>query len=500
MNTPIHDLLLAIDQGTTGSTCLVVDRDLQVRASHNVPFPQHFPRPGWVEHDPQELWASVCAAIEGAVARAGLSPDDLAARVAAIGITNQRETALVWARSSGRPIHRAIVWQDRRTADRCAALREAGQEDRVRARTGLVLDPYFSGTKIAWMLDQVPGAREAAGRGELAAGTVDTYLMWRLTGGATHATEPSNASRTMLWPLAGGGWDEELCELLQVPRQILPEVQPCVGTFGHTRDVPVLPDGIPIRGVAGDQQAALFGQACVAPGQAKCTYGTGAFAMLNTGARPVPSTSGLLTTVAWQIGDETTYALEGSAFMAGAVVQWLRDNLGIIERAADVEALAREVEDSGGVIFVPGHAGLGAPHWRPEARGLIRGLTRGTDRRHLARAALEGIALQIADLMEAMASDMGTRLTTLRVDGGAAANDLLMQIQADLLQIPLERPRVLESTSMGAARLAGLGAGFWSSLDEMAAAARPERVFSPAGDPQALAALRAAWKRALDCA
>ncbi len=488
------DLILAIDQGTTGTTCLLVDAQLSVLARHNQEFAQHFPQPGWVEHDPDELWASVEAAIASVLSRAQVD----AGRIAAIGITNQRETSLVWDRQTSQPLHRALVWQDRRTADRCAQLREAGHGDRVRALTGLVLDPYFSGTKLSWTLDRVDGARARAERAELAAGTIDTYLLWRLTDGQAHATEPSNASRTMLWPLRGGGWSDEMCDLLGVPKAILPQVRPCTGRFGVTKNVQGLPDGIPIAGIAGDQQSALFGQACFSVGQAKCTYGTGAFVMLNTGEQIVPSEHGLLTTVGWQIGDKTTYCLEGSSFMAGAVIQWLRDELRIIDAAPEIEALARSVPDSGEVVLVPGHAGLGAPHWRPHARGLIRGLTRGTSRGHIARAALEGIALQTADLLDAMAADLGAPLTSLRVDGGAAANDLLMQIQADVLGVPIERPTMLEATSLGAITLAGLGAGLWPDADGLAAAWRLDQRFSPAGDPEAIAALRQRWNEAVE--
>jgi glycerol kinase len=491
-----RDLVLAIDQGTTGSTCLLVDAELRVLARATHEYPQHFPQPGWVEHEPEQIWESVVRAISDVLARAGTD----ARRIAAIGVTNQRETSLVWQRDNGRPIHRAIVWQDRRTADRCAELRAAGTQDRVRALTGLVLDPYFSGTKLAWMLDHVDGARAAAAAGKLAAGTIDTYLVWRLTAGRVHATEPSNASRTMLWPLAGGGWSDEMCELLRVPKAMLAEVRPCTAEFGRTQGVPGLPDGVPIHGIAGDQQAALFGQACHAPAQAKCTYGTGAFMVLNTGERIVPSEHGLLTSVAWQIGATTTYCLEGSSFMAGAVVQWLRDGLGIIAKSSDVEALAASVPDSGGVVLVPAHAGLGAPHWRADARGLVRGITRGTTKAHLARAALEGIALQISDLAEAMAADFGAPLEVLRVDGGAAANDLLMQMQCDLLGVPLDRPTVLEATGMGAAALAGLGIGLWSDLAALGRAWQRDTQFRPGGDPQRLAALRLAWREAIACA
>ncbi|PRQ04247.1 Glycerol kinase [Enhygromyxa salina] len=498
-----RDLILAIDQGTTGSTALILDRQLAVLARANREFTQYFPKPGWVEHDPHDIWTSVGDAIIEALGRASVDTS----RIAAVGITNQRETSLLWRRSDGKPIHRALVWQDRRTADTCKALREAGHEALVKQRTGLVLDPYFSATKLAWTLDEVEGARAAAERGELAAGTIDTYLVWRMTGGAVHATEPSNASRTLLWPLAGkagaegqAGWDHELCELLRVPPTVLPEVRPCTANFGLTKGVPGLPDGIPIHGIAGDQQSALFGQACFERGQAKCTYGTGAFVMLNTGSEIVRSEHGLLTTVGWQIGDQTTYCLEGSAFMAGAVVQWLRDGLEFFKSSSEVEELARSVNDAGGVIMVPAHAGLGAPHWRPEARGLIRGLSRGTNRAHLARAALEGIALEVTDLLEAMAEDLGAPLAGLRVDGGAAANNLLMQIQSDLLGVTLARPTILESTALGATFLAGLGVGLWDSSTAVADAWTQDRQFVPNADPVALADLRAAWKTAVACA
>ncbi|MDJ0761388.1 MAG: glycerol kinase GlpK [Myxococcota bacterium] len=487
------DLILAIDQGTTGTTCLLVDAELNVVARANRPFPQHFPRPGWVEHDPEELWQSVLEAISDAVSTCDTGAD----RIAAIGITNQRETSLMWERQAGKPIHRALVWQDRRTADACEALKTAGHGDRIRQLTGLVLDPYFSATKMAWLLDNVPGARQKAEAGALAAGTVDTFLVWQLTCGAAHVTEPSNASRTMLWPLNGSGWSEELLALFQIPSALLPEVRSCTEIFGTTRGVPGLRDGIPISGIAGDQQSALFGQACFQPGQAKCTFGTGAFAMLNTGEAPVVSSHGLLTTVGWQIGEHTTYCLEGSAFMAGALVQWLRDGLGFFERSDQIEPLAASVPDSAGVVVVPAHAGLGAPHWRPEARGLISGLTRGVTRAHIARAALEGIALQNADLLEAMAADRGTPLTALRVDGGAAANDLLMQLQADFLNTRLERPTVLETTALGAVFLAGLGVGIWQDTRTLANAWKLDRDFTPVMDPTTVEQLRRGWHQAV---
>jgi glycerol kinase len=469
------ELILAIDQGTTGTTCVLLDRALTVRAKVNREYPQIYPQPGWVEHDPEAIWKSVTITIEAVLAEAGASGKD----VAGIGITNQRETTLLWERASGRPIANAIVWQDRRTADLCAALKQAGHEARVRERTGLVLDPYFSGTKIKWLLDHVDGARARAGRGELAFGTVDSFLVWRLTAGAVHATDATNASRTLLFDLTEQRWSDAMCALLDVPRELLPAVRSSSEVYGQTRGVPGLPDGIPVAGIAGDQQAALFGQACFARGDAKCTYGTGAFLLLNTGNKPVVSRHGMLTTVAWQLDGETTYALEGSAFIAGAIVQWLRDGLGIIKSASEIEALARSVPDTGGVVVVPSLVGLGAPYWRPEARGLISGLTRGTTRAHVARAALEGIAFSIHDLLAAMQKDAGVPLATLKVDGGAADNDLLMQFQADILGCAISRPAVIETTALGAAFLAGLATGTWKSAADIAGGWREQRRFTP---------------------
>jgi glycerol kinase len=485
------DLVLAIDQGTTGTTALLVSQELRVLAKETVDFPNHYPRPGEVEHDPADIWASVGAAVTQALAKANVP----ATRLCAIGITNQRETSLFWDRATGVPIHRALVWQDRRTTDRCRALQDAGHEDAVRARTGLVLDPYFSGTKAEWMLDNVPGARARADRGELCFGTIDTFLAFRLTG--AHVTDPSNASRTLLYDLAARRWSPEQCALLRVPESVLPTVVPSSGVVGTTRGAGFLPDGIPVAGLIGDQQGALFGQACFAVGSAKCTYGTGAFILLNTGTRPVPSRSGMLTTVAWQLGDQVTYALEGSAFVAGAAVQWLRDGLGLFRDSAEVEALAASVPDSGGVVFVPALTGLGAPHWRPEARGLISGITRGTTKAHLARAALEGVALQIDDILRAMSSDLGGPLAELRVDGGASANDLLMQSQADLLGVACVRPTIIETTALGSALLAGLATGVWGSAQEVASTWREDRRFVPVPDPARLAELRARWAEAV---
>ncbi|MFZ5893233.1 MAG: glycerol kinase GlpK [Myxococcota bacterium] len=489
--------LLAIDQGTTGSTALVMGTDGATLAHANFEFLQHFPEPSWVEHEPEEIWQSVERAIREAIARAGVKASD----IAAIGITNQRETTLLWDRNDDRPLHRALVWQDRRTAPLCDALRSQGHEARVRATTGLVLDPYFSGTKLNWLLENVPGARARAERGEVAFGTVDSYLVWRLAGGSRHAaphvTDVTNASRTLLMNLSSLTWDSSMCEMLSVPQAVLPRIAPSAAVVATTRGVSGLPDGIPIAGIAGDQHAALFGQACFAEGDAKCTYGTGAFLLANTGSRPVPSRFGLLTTLAWQIGSEVTYALEGSAFVAGAAVQWLRDGLGIIARSADVEALAREVESSEGVVFVPALAGLGAPYWDAGARGLITGITRGTTRAHLARATLEAIAFQVDDLLRALVEDLGRSVGVLRVDGGAAANDLLMQLQADLAQVPVERPNELESTARGAAMLAGVGAGLFASGRDAAKMVKIERSFEVRMEAEERHRRLAAWQDAV---
>lgn len=472
--------VVAIDQGTTGSTVLVCDDQLVIRGRGYQEFRQMYPKPGWVEHDPEDIWRSVVDAL--AQAMAGIDPG----AIAAIGITNQRETSVIWDRKTGKPVHHAIVWQDRRTADRCAALKAAGREARVRDLTGLPLDPYFSGTKLHWMLANVPGVAAAAAQGALAFGTVDSFLLWRLTGGAVHATDVTNASRTLLFDLRTLAWSDELCELIGVPRPILPEVVASSGQVGTTKGIPGIPDGVPIAGIAGDQQSALFGQACFAPGDAKCTYGTGAFILMNTGDQPIASHAGLVTTVAWKLsaaqGGELCYALEGSAFVAGAAVQWLRDGLGFFERAADVESLANSVPDSGGVIVVPAFAGLGAPHWRPDARAAITGLTRGTTRAHIARATLEGIALQNVDILRAMERDANRPLGVLKVDGGAAANDLLMQFQSDVLGVEISRPELVESTAMGAAFLAGLGAGIWKDKAHIARAWREQRRFKPTSE------------------
>ena len=484
--------ILALDQGTTSSRAIVFGRDGSILSSAQQEFRQIFPQPGWVEHDPLDIWRTQRDVAAQALAQAGLAGADVA-----IGIANQRETTLLWERSTGRPVANAIVWQDRRTASRCDALRQQGHEATFTRKTGLVLDAYFSGTKLAWLLENVPGARARAERGELAFGTVDTWLAWQLSGGACHATDASNASRTLLFDIHEGRWDDELLGILGIPRALLPQVVPSSGTLAATA-CEGLPRGIAIAGIAGDQQAALFGQACHAPGMAKNTYGTGCFLLMNTGAKPSESANRLLTTIASQRGGRTSYALEGSVFIAGAAIQWLRDGLGLIGRAAEVDALAASVPDAGGVHFVPALSGLGAPYWDARARGLIVGITRGTTRAHLARATLEAIAFQSAELTEAMAADSSIALTELRVDGGATASDLLMQIQADLLGVPVVRPRVTETTALGAAYLAGLASGFWKDEAEISALWARERTFMPAM-PRAVAAQRMAeWRRAVE--
>ncbi|HKC25068.1 MAG TPA: glycerol kinase GlpK [Thermoanaerobaculia bacterium] len=487
-------LILGIDQGTTGTSALLLDARGSVVAFRNVEVACRFPEPGRVEQEPEDLWDSVSRAVTAVLEGRNAS------RVAAIGLTNQRETSLFWDRATGAPLHRAIVWQDRRTAGRCAELRASGLEPLVTSKTGLLLDPYFSATKAEWMLMNVPGLAARAAAGDALFGTVDAWLASRLAG--VHATDVSNASRTLLFDLARLEWDEELCALFSVPRACLPRVVDSAGVLGVTKGCGFLPDGIPIAGIAGDQQAALFGQACFAPGMAKGTYGTGAFVLLHTGGTPVFSRTRLLTTVAWRIAGETTYALEGSAFVAGAAVQWLRDGLGLISSANEIEALAASVPDTGGVVFVPALAGLGAPHWRPEARGLLAGITRGTTRAHVARAVLEAIALQNVDVLQAMAEDAGNippsagcsrslaGIAELRVDGGASTNDLLMQLQADVLGVRCVRPKVLETTALGAAYLAGLGAGLFASTDELAKRWEEDRVFEPRMPAAEASALR----------
>ena len=485
--------VLALDQGTTSSRALVFDRRGRPRGSAQQEFPQHFPRPGWVEHDPRDLWESTRRTALGALAEANLTARDLVA----LGLTNQRETTLLWDRRTGRPLHRAIVWQDRRTADLCLKLKTHGLEPVFRRKTGLLLDPYFSGTKLRWLLDHVPGARRRAARGELAFGTVDTWLLWQLTGGRIHATDVSNASRTLLLNLRTGGWDEELLRLLRIPREVLPEVRASSGVFGEVSALPAL-CGVPISGIAGDQQAALFGQACWSPGMAKNTYGTGCFLLMHTGPKPVVSQNQLLTTIAWKLDGRIEYALEGSVFIGGAVVQWLRDGLGLIVKSVDVEKLAARVKDNGGVYLVPAFAGLGAPHWDAGARGVITGLTRGSNAAHLARAALESIAYQSADLLRAMEADAGRKLRELRVDGGAVGNNALMQFQADLLRVPVVRPHTTETTALGAAYLAGLAVGYWKNRGEIAKLWQVDRIFQAHAPAAASRRLLAEWHRAVE--
>ncbi len=482
--------ILALDQGTTSSRAIVFDHQGAIIAVAQQEFRQLFPQPGWVEHDANEIWASQSGVAADALQKAGLSSTD----IAAIGITNQRETTVVWDRKTGQPICNAIVWQDRRTAGACDRLRRAGHAPMIRRKTGLVLDAYFSATKLQWILQKIPGAKARARRGELAFGTIDSWLVWNLTGGRVHVTDVSNASRTMLCNLKTCDWDDDLLKLFGIPRSLLPTVRDSSEVYG---DCTLWGGAIPIAGIAGDQQAALFGQACTKPGMVKNTYGTGCFMLMQTGPKPIASKNNLLTTVAWRIGGRTDYALEGSIFIAGAVVQWLRDGLGLIKTSAEVEALAASVADNGGVYLVPAFAGLGAPHWDQYARGLLAGVTRGTTSAHLARAALEGIAYQVHDVLHAMQSDSGITLKELRVDGGACANNLLMQFQADLLGVPVVRPRVSETTALGAASLAGLAVGFWKNTAEIAAQWQADRHFVPAMKSAPRQKLLASWNKAL---
>ncbi len=482
--------ILALDQGTTSSRAILFDAKGNVVAQAQKEFPQLFPRPGWVEHNPHDIWSSQAGVATEALANAGVTARD----VAAIGITNQRETTLVWDRQTGKPICNAIVWQDRRTASACDRLKANGIEKKVRQKTGLVIDAYFSATKLQWILRHVPGAKSKARAGQLAFGTVDSWLVWNLTGGKVHVTDVSNASRTMLFNIQTGQWDDELLELFGVPRSLLPEVRSSSEVYGTAN---LFSDPIPIAGLAGDQQAALFGQACHRPGLVKNTYGTGCFMLMHTGSRLIKSRHQLLTTVAWKIGKRTEYALEGSIFIAGAVVQWLRDGLGIIRSSSDVEALARQAPDNGGVYLVPAFAGLGAPHWDPYARGVITGLTRGTKAAHLARAALEGISYQVMDVLKAMEADAGIRLKELRVDGGACANDLLMQFQSDILNVPVVRPQITETTARGAAFLAGLAVGFWKDQTEISRLWSADRTFRPVMRGAVRKKLCAEWVKAL---
>lgn len=480
--------ILALDQGTSSSRALVFDRTGKTVSLAQKEFTQHFPQPGRVEHDPEEIWSTQREVALNAVKMAGLR----AADIAAIGLTNQRETTVLWEKASGRPVAPAIVWQDRRTADLCERLKEAGLEELFRERTGLLLDPYFSGTKIRWLLDHVDGLRARAERGEIAFGTIDSWLVWKLTGGAVHITDATNASRTLLFNIQSGAWDDELLGALDIPRALLPEVRSSSEIYSTVSSLPGL-EGVPLAGIAGDQHAALFGQGCLEPGLAKCTYGTGCFVLIHTGDQPVCSKSGLVSTIAWKIGDRTEYALEGSIFTGGALIQWLRDGLGLVKAAPEIEALAGRVADSGGIVIVPAFAGLGAPHWDPFARGAIHGLTRGTGAAHIARAALEAIAWQVADVLEAMQRDAGLPLTELRVDGGASANNLLMQIQADFLGRRVVRPAIMETTALGAAFFAGLAVGYWSDCDEIASHWQRDRIFEPQARSEIIDRQRKQW-------
>ena len=482
--------ILSLDQGTTSSRAILFDHAGSIAAVAQKEFPQIFPKPGWVEHNPRDIWSTQAGVAAEVLTKANVG----AADVAAIGITNQRETTVVWDRTTGEPVHNAIVWQDRRTAGICDRLRARKLDRVIRRKTGLVLDAYFSATKVQWILENVKGARARAKAGELAFGTVDSWLVWNLTGGKVHVTDASNASRTMLFDISKGEWDDELLKLFGVPRSMLPEARSSSEVYGVTR---LLGTSIPIAGIAGDQQAALFGQACTKPGMAKNTYGTGCFMLMNTGTKRIASKNNLLTTVAWRIGDRTEYALEGSIFIAGAVVQWLRDGLEFFRSAAEIEALAAGVSDTGGVYLVPAFAGLGAPHWDQYARGTIVGLTRGSTKAHIARAALEGIVLQVMDVLKAMEADAGIKLKELRVDGGASANDLLMQLQADLLNVPVVRPRVAETTALGAAYLAGLAVGFWKNQADIARQWQVDKRFKPAMKTAARSRITKGWVRAL---
>ena len=486
-------MILSIDQGTTGTTALVLDSQGKILGRGYVEFRQIFPRPGWVSHDAEEIWDTALDVIGRAIADAGIDATD----IRGIGIANQRETTVIWDRKTGVPVHDAIVWQCRRTADLCAQYRAEGLEDVVREKTGLVLDAYFSATKIAWLLERVDGLRARADRGEVCFGTVDSFLLYKLTGGTVHATEYTNASRTMIYDIHDKKWDAELLRLFDIPAAILPEVRPSSGEFGSTVDLGVLPAGIPIGGMAGDQQAALFGQRGISPGDLKNTYGTGCFMLFQTGDRAVPSAHGLLTTLACDRHGGVQYALEGAVFSAGSAVQWLRDGLGIIKTAAETEAMARSVDDTGGMYFVPAFTGLGAPHWNADARGTIAGITRGTQRAHLARAALEAIAYQSADLAVAMAADAAQPIASLRVDGGAVANDFLMQFQADILNVPVIRPQCVETTALGAGMLAGLAAGVWDDSDALAALNPLQRMFEPNMSRDRRDALLAGWHKAV---
>lgn len=491
----METFILALDQGTTSSRAILFDQSGSIRASAQKEFRQFYPQPGWVEHDPMEIWSSQAGVAAEAVTKAGINGKSLAA----IGITNQRETTIAWDRESGKPIYNAIVWQDRRTASYCDQLRADGHAQEIQQKTGLVVDAYFSGTKVKWILDNVEGARAKAERGELAFGTVDSWLVWNLTRGELHITDISNASRTMLFNIHTMKWDDELLTLFDIPRSILPEVKESSEVYGHTKTT-IFATKVPIAGIAGDQQAALFGQQCIKPGMVKNTYGTGCFMLMNIGDKPVPSKNNLLTTVAWKINGHTQYALEGSIFIAGAVVQWLRDELGIIRTSSEIETLAASVPDSGGVYLVPAFAGLGAPYWNPYARGTMVGITRGTSAAHIARAAQDAIAFQTLDVLSAMNADCGIDIRELRVDGGATVNDTLMQFQSDILQVPVARPKVTETTALGAAYLAGLAVGYWKDIAEISAQWQVETKFVPGMTIEHVKKLTSEWNRAIRAA
>lgn len=487
----MRDYVIALDQGTSSSRAIVFDRNGTACAVCQREFTQHFPQPGWVEHNPMEIWSSESSVLNEAIASLGLT----GSRIAAIGITNQRETTVVWDAESGKPVYNAIVWQDRRTSGFCDSLKEQGLTESIRRKTGLIIDAYFSGTKIKWILDNVPGAREKARQGKLRFGTIDSWLVWNLTGGRTHITDVTNASRTMLFNINELKWDKEMLELLDIPESMLPEVRSSSEIYGYTT---LLGDvAVPVAGIAGDQQAALFGQMCTEEGDVKSTYGTGCFLLMNTGDKPVWSDNQLLTTVAWKIGDTVNYALEGSVFVAGSVVQWLRDGLGIIKSSSEIEALAASVPDNGGVYFVPALTGLGAPYWDQYAKGSVTGITRGTTAAHIARAALEGIAFQTMDIVDAMQKDAGVRLSGLKVDGGASRNNLMMQFQADILGTDVIRPKMTETTALGAAYLAGLAVGFWNDVDEIRSQWQSDRVFTPSAPRDYTDSVKTGWAEAV---
>lgn len=486
----MKEYVIALDQGTSSSRAIVFNKNGEAKAVRQKEFTQHFPKPGMVEHDPMEIWASEYAVMTEAVTSLGLDGGD----IAAIGITNQRETTIVWDSETGKPVYNAIVWQDRRTSDYCDSLKAAELTDMFRRKTGLIIDAYFSGTKIRWILENVPGARERAEKGKLRFGTVDSWLVWNLTGGKVHVTDVSNASRTMLFNINTLEWDQELLDILGIPLSMMPQVKSSSEIYGNTC---LLGDDVPVAGIAGDQQAALFGQMCTEPGSVKNTYGTGCFLLMNTGEKPIMSKNNLLATIAWKIGDKVNYALEGSVFVAGSVVQWLRDGLGIIKSSSEVEALAASVPDNGGVYMVPALTGLGAPYWDPRAKGSIFGITRGTTAAHIARAALEGIAFQTMDIVSSMEKDSGIHLGELKVDGGASRNNLLMQFQSEILDAKVIRPQVTETTALGAAYLAGLAVGFWESIDEVKKQWRSEREFTPSLYKETVSAAKAGWAEAV---